>query len=366
MKRVVLSSVVVLPLALAIACRRDPLPQPVAITLPRIRELGPGRINPRLLHRFRPVAGQAPLAAAPSTTALVALGRMLWYDARLSGKGRLSCDTCHRLADYGVDGQSLSKDGEGRSGRRNTPTVFNAARQFVQFWDGRVRTLEEQALGPILGRREMASSRSLVEETLRALPGYQSVFRAAFPGQRQPVTLENVAIALGAFEQGLVTTSRWDAYLAGDATVLTAAELAGLRTFLGVGCVGCHTGPQVGASMFQKAGVVEAWPTRDDQGRFEVTHQESDRMVFKVPTLRNIARTGPYFHDGSCATLPEAVRLMGLRQLGVDLAQDEVDSIVAFLGALTGALPSEYLARPALPPALRQPVPAELGHVVIR
>jgi cytochrome c peroxidase len=212
----------------------------------------------------------------------------------------------------------------------------------------------------------MAATRASVESTLRAIPGYGELFRSAFPGRSQPVTVDSVATALGAFERGLVTTSRWDAYLAGDSQALTPAELHGLRTFLAVGCVGCHTGPQVGASMFQRAGVVEPWPSQDDLGRFEITHQPIDRMVFKVPTLRNVTRTAPYFHDGSAASLPAAVRLMGQRQLGIELSAREVASIVNFLGALTGELPARYIARPALPGSAMAAMDASAGKDPVR
>jgi cytochrome c peroxidase len=163
------------------------------------------------------------------------------------------------------------------------------------------------------------------------------------------VTFANVAKALAAFERGLVTRSRWDAFLAGDRQALTPGEIRGLRVFLQLGCVGCHTGPQVGASMFRVAGFVEPWPNQRDQGRFEVTGAGRDHMVFKVPTMKNVARTAPYFHDGSCQTLPQAIRLMGKHQLGLELSEDQVSSIASFLMALSGEAQQDYIARPVLP-----------------
>jgi cytochrome c peroxidase len=350
MKRSAFAVLSLASLALA-ACAPEPLPPPSPAPAGSGRassELVMGRINPRLLNRFRRVAPQhAPPAATP---ALVSLGRMLWYDARLSRGGQVSCESCHRLAGYGVDGLPRSRGHEGRIGRRNAPTVYNAAEHFAQFWDGRTGTIEEQALGPLLNPLEMASTRASIESTLRAIPGYREAFRSAFLGPDQAITVEAVGVALGAFERGLTTSSRWDAYLAGDTKALSPAELQGLRTFLTVGCVGCHTGNQVGGSMFQRAGLLEPWPSQTDQGRYEITRDPSERMVFKVPTLRNISRTGPYFHDGSCATLPEAVQLMAHRQLGVDLSLGEVAAIVTFLEVLTGELPAGYVARPTLPP----------------
>ena len=313
---------------------------------------GPPRsvgINPRLLRRFRLVAGMAPNGGPVPKPEVSALGRMLWYEPRLSRAGQLSCNSCHDLATYGVDHRPTPVGNQGHPGRRNAPTVFNAAGQFAQFWDGRANTLEEQASEPILNPLEMAASTESAEAALRSIPEYRALFQQAFPGEAQPVTLPNVARALAAFERGLVTRSRWDDYLAGDTGALEPDELQGLRVFLNVGCMACHTGPQVGASMFKVAGFVEAWPDQRDQGRYEVTGRPADRMVFKVPTMKNVAVTGPYFHDGACADLRQAVRLMGRHQLGVDLSESEVGSIVAFLGALTGELPRDTIARPPLP-----------------
>jgi cytochrome c peroxidase len=274
---------------------------------------------------------------------------MLWYDARLSRDGTTSCNSCHPLDRYGVDGRVVSTGVDGRQGRRNAPTPYNAGDHIAQFWDGRARDLEEQAAGPILAEAEMASTRETVEATLRSIPGYRDPFRRAFPGEAEPITLDNVARAIAAFERGLVTRSRWDDYLAGETTALSALEVRGLRVFLDVGCMGCHTGPQVGASMFQVAGAVEPWPDQDDLGRTEITRLPTDRMVFKVPTLKNVARTSPYFHDGSSVNLSTAIRMMGRHQLGIDLSDDEVAAIEAFFHALTGDLPHDYIRPPELP-----------------
>lgn len=309
-------------------------------------------INPRLLRRFRPIAVPAASRHEPSPEK-VALGRMLWFEPRLSRDDHVTCNTCHSLAAYGVDGKKTSVGVDGQVGRRNAPTVYNAAEHFVQFWDGRVPDVEEQAKGPLLSPKEMGSTRELVESRLRAIPAYRAAFKSAFPAEAEPVTFDNVAVSIAAFERRLKTRSRWDDYLAGKKDALTPKELHGLRVFIDVGCMSCHTGPQMGASMFQVAGVMQAWPEMSDLGRFEVTHVPSDRMVFKVPTLKNVARTAPYFHDGSCATLPEAVRIMGERQLGVELSEGEVGAIVTFLDSLTGELPAELMAPP--PPEVASP-----------
>jgi len=285
--------------------------------------------------------------------ALVDLGRRLWFEPLLSHSGTLTCNSCHDLREYGVDHRARSIGERGRLGRRNAPTVYNAASQIALFWDGRSQEVEAQAVEPILGPNEMAATAPAVEAALRTSGGYRRGFRAAFPDEVEPVTLRNVGRALGAFERGLVTRSRWDDYLEGHTQALDPAEVEGLRVFLDVGCMECHTGPQVGASMFQVAGFVEPWPDQSDLGRFEVTQLVADRMVFKVPTLKNVARTAPYFHDGSVDDLGAAVRAMGRHQLGVELADREVASILAFLGALTGALPEEYIAPPRRPEVRR-------------
>jgi len=339
----------------ASACRRPaPFGRTVALTSRAPAATAPPRatirdaINPRLLRRFRPIAhlgGEAGAARAD----LVSLGRMLWYEPRLSRSGKVSCNGCHDLDQAGVDHRPTSLGDRGQHGRRNAPTVYNSVGHVAQFWDGRATSLEAQAAGPILNPLEMASTREGVVRTLSSIPEYESAFRRAFPADPAPLTFDHVTVALAAFERGLVTRSRWDSFLAGNRAALTPDEVRGLRVFLEVGCVGCHTGPQVGASMFQVAGFVEAWPNQRDQGRFEVTGAPHDHMVFKVPTMKNVARTAPYFHDGSCDDLATAVRVMGRHQLGIDLTDREVASIVTFLGVLSGDAARDYIARPELP-----------------
>jgi len=194
-------------------------------------------------------------------------------------------------------------------------------------------------------------SEKYVIEVLKSMPGYVEAFRAAFPGEKDPVTYDNFAKAVGAFERKLVTPGRWDRFLAGDAAALTAAEKKGLEEFLTAGCQTCHLGPYVGGSMFQKLGVVKPWPDGSDPGRFKVTNNPADRFVFKVPSLRNVAKTGPYFHNGKVATLQEAVLLMAEYELGLELKPPQVEAIVAFLNALTGELPADYIRPPELPAA---------------
>jgi len=294
-------------------------------------------------------------AANPITEEKVALGRMLYYDPRLSKGQDVSCNSCHELNQYGVDNQPVSDGHKGQKGTRNAPTVYNAAGHFVQFWDGRAATVEEQAKGPILNPVEMAmpdEKRALA--VVNSMPEYVEAFKMAFPDEKNPVTFDNLAKAIGAFERKLVTVSRWDKFLGGDQTALSDAEKAGLNKFLDVGCSTCHNGVYVGGSMFQKLGLAKPWNNANDPGRFAVTKQEADRMVFKVPTLRNIEKTAPYYHDGSIATLEEAVRQMADHQLAQTLSKEEVGSIATFLKALTGELPTGYIKEPPLPKSTAQ------------
>jgi cytochrome c peroxidase len=293
----------------------------------------------------------------------IALGRMLYYETRLSRNQKISCNSCHDLAKYGVDGEPTSNGHKGQRGDRNSPTVYNAAVQFVQFWDGRAPNVEEQAKGPMLNPIEMAMpSPDVVVATLRSMPEYVAAFRRAYPDSKDPVTYENAANAVGAFERKLLTPARWDKFLKGDRAALTAAEQEGLAAFLDAGCQTCHAGALLGGNLYQKIGLAKPYPHTADPGRFKVTGQESDRMMFKVPMLRNVARTGPYFHTGQVARLEDAVAEMGDYQLGKRLGDAEVRSIVLFLQSLTGEIPADYIKPPALPPStVKTPKPEEAG-----
>jgi cytochrome c peroxidase len=316
--------------------------------------VAPGHdINPRLLRRFRPLRAVFDDHGVTPDAARVSLGRTLYNDPRLSATGKVSCATCHPLASYGADHAPVSTGVEGQSGTRNAPSVYNAAGEVAQFWDGRAATVEAQAKGPILNPVEMAmSDGAAVEDVLRSIPGYRPMFATAFPADAEPITFDNAARAIGAFERTLATPSRWDRFLAGDAAALTRPELDGLKLFADVGCIGCHTGELVGGSMFQRVGVVAPWPDQRDPGRYALTHVETDRMTFKVPSLRNVAMTAPYFHDGSVVGLDDAVRMMAHHQLGEDLSDDDVGAIVGWLGTLTGPLSDEAMSVPVLPPDL--------------
>jgi cytochrome c peroxidase len=309
-------------------------------------------LNPRLFRRFKPVRATIALANAPEPTgAQIDLGRMLFFDKRLSRDHDLSCNSCHALDHFGVDNEPTSIGAKGVRGRRNSPTVYNAAGHFTAFWDGRVTNVEEQAKMPILNPAEMAMpNEKAVVARLAHVPGYVTAFHAAFPGDPVPVSYDNLGRAIGAFERKLVTPSRWDKFVAGNRRALTTQEISGLKLFMDLGCMTCHTGEFLGGTMFQKVGVAAAWPNQEDQGRYEVTKLPSDRMLFKVPSLRNVAKTAPYFHDGSAKTLEEAVTFMARMQIGEELSGTDVTALVSWLGSLTGELPAKYIEPPQLPP----------------
>jgi cytochrome c peroxidase len=301
---------------------------------------------------FAPLPEVMLAPGGPASEALVDLGRMLYYEKRLSKSQQLSCNSCHDLAAFGVDGEPTSDGHKGQTGDRNSPTVYNAAAHVAQFWDGRAPDVEEQAKGPVLNPVEMAmASDHAVVAVLESMPPYIEAFKKAFPNEPKPVTYDNVGKAIGAFERKLVTPSRWDAFLKGDDKALTPEEKAGLKMFAEAGCQVCHAGALVGGSSFQRLGAVKPYPRADDPGRFKVTKVESDRSVFKVPSLRNIEKTGPYFHDGKTATLEAAVRDMGEYQLGRTLTDKEIGQIVVFLRTLTGSLPTAFIREPTLPPS---------------
>ena len=288
--------------------------------------------------------------ANPITDSKVVLGRMLFYEPRLSKSQTISCNSCHSLSNYGVDSTSVSTGHRGQTGSRNSPTVYNAAGHVAQFWDGRAADVEEQAKGPVMNPVEMAMpAEPVVIAVLTSMPEYVTAFERAFPGDKNPVSFDNMAKAIGAFERKLTTPSRWDKYLRGDDAALTKAELQGWQEFMHNGCQTCHNGGFVGGGSMQKLGVKKAWPEVTDRGRYEVTKLRTDEMIFKVPSLRNIEKTGPYFHNGKVPTLDRAVKLMGEHQLGVDLSTAQVASIVTFLKALTGEIPQQYIRAPKLP-----------------
>ena len=330
------------------AAKAPPKPAPVAAPAPAVE------IDPAHLALFGALPPAIESKENPITEEKVALGRMLYYETRISKNHDLSCNSCHDLANYGHDGKPVSPGHKQQLGARNSPTVYNAAGRFAQFWDGRAATVEAQALGPLVNPVEMAMpSEQAVADVLKTIPGYVEAFRKAFPGEKDPIVPANVGKAIGAFERKLVTPSKWDKYLATkDGTLLTADEKAGFHKFVMTGCTACHAGPYVGGMMFQKTGLVKPWPNPKDGGRFDLTKNEADRGMFAVPILRNIEKTAPYFHDGSTKTLEEAVKMMAEYNLGRQLPDEDVKHMVAWMKTLTGDLPpAELIAKPELPPS---------------
>lgn len=298
---------------------------------------------------FGSLPENADSADNPHSDAKLALGRMLYYDARLSKNHDVSCNSCHGLDQFGQDNQPNSPGHRGQRGDRSSPTVYNAALHISQFWDGRAADVEAQAKGPVLNPIEMAMpSEEAVVAVLASIPGYVDAFAAAFPESDPSLSYDNMARAIGAFERRLLTPSRFDAFLAGEDAALSDDEVEGLAAFMSTGCITCHMGPAVGGGLYQKLGLVRPYETADP-GRFAVTGNESDRHFFKVPSLRNIAETAPYFHDGSLPKLEDAVRTMAEYQLGKSLSDEQVQAVVTFLASLTGAPDSELIVRPELP-----------------
>jgi len=286
----------------------------------------------------------------PTTPEKVALGKMLYYETRLSKGDEVSCSTCHNLSTGGVDNLPTSFGHLAQRGGRNAPTVLNAGLQIAQFWDGRAPSLEEQAKGPILNPVEMAMpSRDLAIQRLYYIPEYKDRFKKAFPEDKEPIIYDNIARAIASFERTLLTPSRFDKFLKGDAAALTANEKKGLELVIKTGCVTCHNGVGAGGGMYQKFGIYGHYEGSDDPGRFNVTHDEKDKFVFKVPMWRNVTRTAPYFNNGSVWDLKEAIRIMAKIQLNKELTNDEVDRIADFLHSLEGNPPQAAMTLPVLP-----------------
>ncbi|MHB8249511.1 MAG: cytochrome-c peroxidase [Acidithiobacillus sp.] len=306
---------------------------------------------------FQPLPANMATSAYPLTPALVALGRDLFFDPRISLDGTVSCAKCHQAALYGTDGLAKSIGVKDRLNPRNAPTVLNAALQIAEHWRGDRKDVEDQATQalvgpPSYGNPDYPAAMAKVE----AIPGYSPLFQQAFPGEENPVTPQNWGRAIGAYERTLVTPSPFDAYLQGDSGALSLTARNGLRDFIAVGCASCHNGVGVGGGMFAKFGITEPyWKATGskeiDKGRIDVSKNPADLYVFKVPSLRNVAMTAPYFHDGSVATLPAAVQVMAKVQLGRELTGQQVKDIVGFLDSLTGPLPKDFAEAPILPPA---------------
>jgi cytochrome c peroxidase len=302
---------------------------------------------------FRPMPGHAFTDGEEASQELIDLGKMLYYEPRLSRSGLISCHTCHNLGIAGVDNLPVSLGHKWQKGRRNAPTVLNAALHSFQFHDGREPDVESQALMPIIDAVEMAASEEHALEVLHSIPLYVELFHTAFPGNEDPVNFRNVGIAIGAFERILLTYSRFDSFIKGDLNALSTDELAGLQTFMDAGCISCHVRETLGGLTFarfitplERSGRVD-----QDPGRFEVTEREEDRHFFKVPSLLNVTLTAPYFHDGSEWSLHAAIREVALSQLDLSLSGTQVDELVNFMHALSGEVSVYAREMPVLPPS---------------
>ena len=299
------------------------------------------------------VLGSEPIApirpAQEINLAQAELGKKLYFDPRLSKSGFISCNSCHNLSMGGTDNLTTSIGHNWQQGPINSPTVLNSSLNIAQFWDGRAADLKEQAGGPIANPGEMAFTHTLAVGVIESIPGYVKEFKLVFG--EDGVDIDKVTAAIAEFEKTLVTpNSRFDQWLLGDENALSDDELAGYALFKTSGCIACHNGEAVGGASFQKMGVIEPYQTDNPaEGRSAVTGKDADRFNFKVPTLRNVELTYPYFHDGAAWTLQEAVNTMGRIQLGKKFTPEENAQIVAFLKSLTGDQP--HFVLPILPPS---------------
>jgi cytochrome c peroxidase len=326
----------------------------LAWLLPVSPALGSEDTMKRAQALFKPIPVKAPtLKGNPANPAKVELGHKLFFDPRLSASQLISCNTCHNVGLGGADLQETSIGHLWQKGPRNAPTVFNAVFDVAQFWDGRAKDLQAQAKGPVQASVEMNNKPENVVTTLQSIPGYLPLFKKAFPGATAPISFDNMAKAIEVFEATLLTPdSSFDRYLQGKQAALSPEQAKGLRLFLDKGCVTCHGGVNVGGAGYYPFGVRQA-PSAEirpvgDTGRFKVTNTESDKYVFKAPSLRNVAITQPYFHSGTVWKLNDAVAIMGSAQLGIKLTAEDTGQIAAFLHALTGRQPN--VIYPLLPP----------------
>jgi cytochrome c peroxidase len=304
---------------------------------------------------FGPLPASMPSQDNPITPEKVKLGKVLFWESRISIDRTVSCAKCHAVGLYTTDGLRLAIGNNCKVNPRNAPTLFNAASQISEHWIGNRTSVEDQAKQALVGPPSFGMTNyESVEKILRGMSGYAAMFKEAFPGDKEPVTADNFAKAIGAFERTLVTPAPFDDFMRGNAKALTDQQKIGLKTYMDTGCITCHFSPYVGGQMYQKFGLFEPYEKytksqKVDEGRFAVTKNPTDKFVFKVPVLRNVAETSPYFHDGSVDKLADAVMIMAKIQLAKDLAKEQISDIVAFLTSLTGKIPDEISAVPVLP-----------------
>ena len=328
------------------ACSGDS-PAPESTETVNTEETAPAKDNSKAIElqskaksMFGPLPDKMP-GAENDQPEKIALGKKLYFETALSINGSQSCNSCHDLAKFGVDNEATSPGAEGKRGGRNSPTSINAGFHIAQFWDGRAPDLKAQAKGPILNPIEMGlPDEETAMKKLSEIPEYPEMFRTAFPDQDKVMTYDNMAEAIASFERTLISKDKFDKFQKGDLAALNEQELRGLETFIATGCASCHSGATLGGTMYQKVGLVKAYMPEDaeDIGRAAVTNNDAEKFFFKVPSLRNIEKTAPYFHDGQVPNLAEAVSIMAEIQLGKDLKENEVQDIVAFLSTMTGEI----------------------------
>ncbi len=328
----------------------------------------PTELRNAALDLFKPLPSTTPAVANnPITPDKIDLGKALFFDPRISASGVFSCNSCHNLGTGGDDNLETSIGHGWQKGPRNAPTVFNAVFNIAQFWDGRADDLAAQAKGPVQAGVEMANTPEQVVATLKSMQQYVEWFKASFPGEEDPVTFDNFAKAIEAFEATLITPAPFDAFLNGDDNALTADQQKGLALFIEKGCSSCHAGINLGGEGYFPFGLIEK-PGSDvlpenDKGRFAVTATADDSYVFRAAPLRNVSVTAPYFHSGKVWDLKQAVGIMGVSQLGEDINDEEADLIVAFLESLTGRVPE--VTYPILPPETAT-TPRPSGEVITK
>ena len=276
------------------------------------------------------------------------LGKKLFFDNTLSKNGTISCNSCHNLTTFGVDNKSFSLGDTKELGGRNSPSVIYASLHALQFWDGRAKDVEEQAGGPLLNPVEHSlPNKEFLEQKLRAITEYQTLFKTVYPNDKEPITFANITNAIGAFERQLNPTSKFDDYLDGNENAINEQEKKGLTAFVDNGCTTCHSGVAIGGQLMQKFGLYGDYAKltnskKIDKGLFDRTQKEGDQFIFKVPSLRNVEKTYPYFHDGSVASLKETIKIMGKLQVNKDLSDNDIENIEAYLKTLTADVEAKY------------------------
>lgn len=298
------------------------------------------------LNSFAPIP---PGVEKPVLDDVTKLGQMLYFETKLSIGSDVSCASCHDFAKAGADGQALSVGSKKAKTKRNTPTILNAGGSFAQGWDARTSTIDDFVLPHVTDATIMGMpDDKKVVATLEGIPAYAAAFKKAFPDEKPAISSETIGRALGTYAKKLFARSRWDKFLEGDKTAITDPEKQGFAMFVEAGCTSCHQGKYLGATQAQKLGIAKPWPAPlgTEPGRFEVTHQEVDKGMWKVSSLRNVSSTGPWLHDGSATTLAEAIRLMSRHQVGKELGDPQIKAIEAFLATLTGDPPKELTAKP--------------------